>query len=89
MTDTIEITTVTDALGGCPYCGNGGQIKRDLDGLDWLVCSEHKARWFLGIGFSDANQDNEQALFDVCEEVQPLCPGDVVRTLYGLSLIHI
>ena len=83
MTDIIEITTVNDPLGGCPHCGNGGQIKRNLDGLDWLVCHEHKTRWFLGVGFSAANQDNEQALLNAFEEVQPVYPGHVVHTLYG------
>lgn len=74
MADIIEVVTVTDPFGGCPECGNGGTIKCDDKGLDWLVCKEHNTRWFLGAGFSGCALPS---FFPMTEkEVTPLPPGE-------------
>ena len=82
MRSIIETVRVKNPYGACPCCGDGGEVARDSDGLDWLVCHVHRMKWFLGVGYSDPANGCDREL-DAMVEIQPVYPGHVVRTLYG------
>ena len=79
MGKVIETITVKSRYGGCPECGDCGELMLDAEGLDWLVCHEHGLRWFLGYGYSHPGCDKEPALLECYVECQPLAEGERMR----------
>jgi hypothetical protein len=66
MTENSEKNTHgdDDYFGVCPYClSYTGRL--DIGKGNWLYCSEHKIRWFIGTILTAHGTEAEQtALFD-------------------------
>lgn len=83
MRSIIETVRVKSKYGACPCCGDGGEVAGDSSALDWLACRTHGTKWFLGVGYSDPAICCVPEIEQCYIEVQPVYPGDKVRTLYG------
>jgi hypothetical protein len=57
--DMATTITVSTPYGGCPQCGRNDGLLR-VDETDWLICGEHKLRWFAPSYFDGWKFDEQR-----------------------------
>jgi len=58
MTTNALMTEVEHPLGACPECHKPGEVL-NIGRDNWIVCDEHRTRWYLGNVFTPRDGEAE------------------------------